>query len=153
MALERISEAFRVLLWEEVKRTGLSPIQIQILVFLQYHSKTPNTPSYLADEFNVTRATITDSVRMLLEKGTITKTTDPADARSYRVALTDEGRQIASATSSFSNELLAAVDGLQEANKVSLFESLYDIILSLSQKSVISVQRMCQNCRFFAKDP
>lgn len=30
--LERISEAFKVLLWEKAKALGLSPIQIQILI-------------------------------------------------------------------------------------------------------------------------
>jgi len=148
VALERISEAFRVLLWDEAKKTGLSPIQIQILIFLQYHPTTPNTPSYLADEFNVTRATITDSVRLLLEKGIITKTKDPADARSYQVALTSEGKRIAQSTSAFSSELLGAVGGLKEVTRSRLFDGLYEIIEALSQQSVISVQRMCKNCRF-----
>ncbi|MEO0333318.1 MAG: MarR family transcriptional regulator, partial [Bacteroidota bacterium] len=35
--LERISEAFKVLLWEKAKSLGLSPIQIQILIFIAYH--------------------------------------------------------------------------------------------------------------------
>ena len=34
VALERISEAFRVLLWNESKENSLSPIQIQILIFI-----------------------------------------------------------------------------------------------------------------------
>jgi hypothetical protein len=33
-SLERISEAFRVLLWNESKENSLSPIQIQILIFI-----------------------------------------------------------------------------------------------------------------------
>lgn len=37
-ALERISQAFRVLLWNESKELSLSPIQIQVLIFLLYHS-------------------------------------------------------------------------------------------------------------------
>jgi len=38
VALERISEAFRVLLWNESKENALSPIQIQILIFVYFHS-------------------------------------------------------------------------------------------------------------------
>jgi hypothetical protein len=38
VALERISEAFRVLLWNESKENSLSPIQIQILIFIYFHS-------------------------------------------------------------------------------------------------------------------
>jgi hypothetical protein len=32
-AMERISQAYRVLLWNESKELSLSPIQIQILIF------------------------------------------------------------------------------------------------------------------------
>ena len=35
--LERVSEVFKILLWEKAKRVGLSPIQIQILIFISFH--------------------------------------------------------------------------------------------------------------------
>jgi hypothetical protein len=54
VALERISEAFRVLLWNESKENALSPIQIQILIFLLFHSDEMCKVSYLAQEFNMT---------------------------------------------------------------------------------------------------
>ncbi|MEO6831625.1 MAG: MarR family transcriptional regulator, partial [Chitinophagaceae bacterium] len=38
VSLERISQAFRVLLWKESKEFSLSPIQIQVLIFLLHHS-------------------------------------------------------------------------------------------------------------------
>ena len=39
VGLERISEVFRTLLWAEAKKSGVSPIQIQILIFIAYHRK------------------------------------------------------------------------------------------------------------------
>ena len=68
VALERISEAFRVLLWNESKENSLSPIQIQILIFIYFHSTEKCKVGYLADEFNMTKATISDSVKVLLSK-------------------------------------------------------------------------------------
>ncbi len=35
--LERISEAYKSLLWEQAKVYGISPIQIQILLFITDH--------------------------------------------------------------------------------------------------------------------
>ena len=64
VALERISEAFRVLLWNESKENSLSPIQIQILIFIYFHSLAKCKVGYLADEFNMTKATISDSVKV-----------------------------------------------------------------------------------------
>lgn len=73
VALERVSEAFRVLLWNESKENSLSPIQIQILIFIHFHSLEKCKVGYLANEFNMTKATISDSVRVLLSKAFVTK--------------------------------------------------------------------------------
>ena len=37
--LERVSEVFKILLWENAKLVGLSPIQIQILIFVAFHKR------------------------------------------------------------------------------------------------------------------
>ena len=57
-ALERISNALRVLLWNESKENSLSPIQNQILIFLLFHREEYCTVSYLAEEFNITKARV-----------------------------------------------------------------------------------------------
>ena len=35
--LERLGEVFRTLLWQQSRETGLSRIQIQLLLFLAFH--------------------------------------------------------------------------------------------------------------------
>mgnify|MGYP001953763141 CR=1 FL=1 len=71
--LERISEAFKVLLWQKAKTIGLSPIQIQILIFINYHKIEFCNVSHLAKEFNVTKPTISDAVKVLVNKELIEK--------------------------------------------------------------------------------
>ncbi|KXK41291.1 MAG: transcriptional regulator [Bacteroidetes bacterium OLB11] len=83
VALERISEAFRVLLWNESKENSLSPIQIQILIFLYFHSLEKCKIGYLASEFNMTKATISDSVKVLFTKNLVTKEINHLDSRSF----------------------------------------------------------------------
>ena len=73
VALERISESFRVLLWNESKENSLSPIQIQLLIFIQFHAQEKCKVGYLADEFNMTKATISDAIKSLEQKELITK--------------------------------------------------------------------------------
>ncbi|MDW3195183.1 MAG: MarR family transcriptional regulator [Cytophagales bacterium] len=148
VALERIAEAFRVLLWQETKKTGLSPIQLQLLIFLLHHPEQTTTPSYLATEFNLTKATITDSLRMLLKKDLIVKHTDPSDARSYSIQLTTAGKTIGESATQFSNQLLGSLEGLSASSKGNLLEGLLHMIGQLNDQSVISLQRMCKNCRF-----
>nr|WP_305069745.1 MarR family winged helix-turn-helix transcriptional regulator [Flavobacterium covae] len=96
VALERISEAFRVLLWKESKENSLSPIQIQILIFICFHSEEKCKISYLAEEFNMTKATISDSVKILIAKGLLIKKVDFSDTRAFLLSLTEEGKRVAS---------------------------------------------------------
>ena len=46
--LERVSEVFKILLWEKAKLVGLSPIQIQILIFIAFHKQNLCNVSHLA---------------------------------------------------------------------------------------------------------
>src|SRR5690554_4599506 len=97
-SLERISQAFRVLLWKESKEYSLSPIQVQVLIFLLHHSDEKRKVSYLADEFNMTKATISDTVKTLENKGLSSKVHDLQDTRSYTIDLTTKGKEIAEKT-------------------------------------------------------
>ena len=71
VALERISEAFKVLLWDKAKEYGLSPIQIQILIFVAYHKQELCNVSHLANEFNITKPTVSDAIKALVNKNYI----------------------------------------------------------------------------------
>ena len=42
--LERLSQVFRILLWEKAKEHSLSPIQIQLMIFIQHHSQDKSSP-------------------------------------------------------------------------------------------------------------
>lgn len=149
VALERISEAFRVLLWEQSKINGLSPIQIQILTFLLFHDAAKGKISYLAAEFNMTKATISDSVKVLLHKGYVTKSADTADTRSFSLLLTEQGRTVAEQSSAFAQPVEDAVALLDVDNQTLLLQNLMLLIASLNKKGVISVQRMCFSCRHY----
>lgn len=148
-SLERVSQAFRVLLWNESKEFSLSPIQIQVLIFLLHHSDEKRKVSYLADEFNMTKATISDTVKTLMQKKLISKEYEPHDSRSYIIHLTDKGKGVAEKTSLFAKQIQVPIDKLHEADKENLLLSLLDIIHHLNKSGVITIQRMCFSCHFY----
>lgn len=147
-SLERISQAFRVLLWQESKTYALSPIQVQVLIFLLYHSSEKRKVSYLADEFNMTKATISDTVKVLEQKDLITKEHEPHDTRSYIIHLTEKGKTVAENTSLFTRELREPINKLHPDDKDTLLLSLLDIIRHLNKSGVITIQRMCMSCAY-----
>jgi len=149
-AMERISQAFRVLLWNESKELSLSPTQIQILIFLMFHSEEKRKVSYLAEEFNMTKATISDSIKVLEQKKFIRKEYEPHDTRSYIIYLTTKGLEIAKRTASFTNQIQEPIARLLAEDKENLLISLMSIIQHLNKTGVITIQRMCKTCVHFS---
>ena len=148
-SLERVSQAFRVLLWNESKEHSLSPIQVQVLIFLLYHSDQKRKVSYLADEFNMTKATISDTVKTLEQKLFIRKEYEQHDTRTYIKHLTEKGKEIAEQTSLFAKEIQIPIDKLHSTEKENLLLNLLDIIKHLNKSGVITIQRMCFTCHFY----
>lgn len=148
-SLERISQAFRVLLWNESKEFLLSPIQVQVLIFLLHHSDQKRKVSYLASEFNMTKATISDTIKTLEQKLLIKKEFEPHDTRSYIIQLTEKGKDFAEQTALFAKQIEVPIDQLQSKDKENLFLSLLDIIHYLNKSGIITIQRMCFTCRYY----
>lgn len=148
--LERLSHVFKTLLWEKAKQHGLSPIQIQLLIFIQYHSDEKNTVSYLAKEFSVTKPTVSDAIKVLEQKKLVTKFSDAADSRSYFLKLTDSGKKIVSESEDFANPLAQIVEGINETDKEILWGNISALIHKLNRQGIITVQRSCTNCAYFS---
>lgn len=152
VSLERISQAFRVLLWNESKDFSLSPIQIQVLIFLLHHSYEKRKISYLAEEFNMTKATLSDTIKTLNQKGLIDKEYQKHDNRSYVIHLSDKGKNIAEQTSHFSKQIQVPIDKQDLISQEKLLTSLMDIIQHLNKTGIITIQRMCSTCHFYKEN-
>jgi len=148
--LERLSQVFRILLWEKSKEHSLSPIQIQLMIFIQHHSQDKSTISYLAQEFNFTKPTISDAIKVLEQKQFIKKITDSTDTRSYTIQLTAKGKKIVSETENFANPLTDIIKKSTPADKLVLWDNITNLITQLNKLEVISIQRTCFNCKHYS---
>ncbi len=148
VGLERISEAFKMLLWEYAKIVGLSPIQIQLLLFVAYHSENLCKVSQLAKEFNVSKPTISDAIKSLENKALITKQSSPTDSRSYFIGLTKTGQTMVEATENFADPIKASLNVLDQESRNVLFDSLSKVIYELNKKGILTVQRTCHACQY-----
>ena len=151
VGLERISQAFKVLLWQKAKNLGLSPIQIQILIFVAYHEDKFNNVSSLAQEFNVTKPTISDAIRVLGKKELIIKDHSSSDNRSYSIMLSTAGRAVVLETEHFAAPLLGQLKHIDEEQQNNLFQTLSKLIYLLNQVGILTVQRTCFACKFYQK--
>ncbi len=152
-ALDRIAQAFRVLLWEKTKQHQLRPIQIQILIYLLYHADDEVTVGHLARHFNLTPATVSDAIKTLVRKSYVERRISGRDRRSAHLHLTDAGAALARTVATWADtvrELLARFD-FQERTVVMQF--LMRLIEMLQQQQLISLTRMCFTCKFLRSQP
>ena len=147
--LERVAESFRVLLWDHAKATGLSPIQIQLLLFMHYHSEEWCNVSALAKEFNMTKPTISDAVKMLNKKELVRKIPSPTDGRAYNMQLTAAGVEVVEQTAAFGQPIFQIISSFSQIEQQQFYRLLNKLIHQLNQAGVIQVQRSCRNCRFY----
>ncbi|MCU0423963.1 MAG: MarR family transcriptional regulator [Bacteroidia bacterium] len=147
--LERLSHVFRILLWDKAKEIGLSPIQIQLLIFIQTHVPPLTTVSYLALEFNVTKPTISDAIKVLEQKKLVKKTKDELDTRSYTIQLTAAGKKLVEHTQHYVQPLTSLIHSAHHADKILLWQQLTSLITQLNRMGIIAVQRTCYNCNHF----
>ena len=148
-SLERISQSFRVLLWQKNKEFALTPLQMQILLFLLTQSEEKRKVSYLAKEFNVTKATISDTIKTLEHKSLILKENEITDSRSYIINLSKKGNEIAEKASGFAKEIYNPITNLSRDDKNNFLLSLIKVIGHLNKTGVISVLRMCTTCSYY----
>lgn len=148
--LERLSQVFRILLWEKAKEYSLSPIQIQLMIFIRYHSQELSTISYLAQEFNFTKPTISDAIKVLELKKLIKKKSDNNDTRSYTIQLTAKGEKIVVETENFANPISEMISNSKQSDKLILWNNIATLITKLNRLEVICVQRTCFNCNHFS---
>lgn len=150
--LERISEVFKILLWEKAKLVGLSPIQIQILIFIAFHKQELCNVSHLAREFNVTKPTISDAIKVLDKKGMIVKDFTSVDNRSYTIQLSPLGKNMVSETNDFANPLKRQIDNFKQPDLEGVFKTLSELIYKLNRNGILTVQRTCFGCKFYKKN-
>ena len=150
--LERISEVYKTLLWEKAKVHGISPIQIQLLLFIANHKSELCNITQLSKEFDLTKPTVSDAVKVLHHKKLLDKDFSSSDSRSYLLFLTNVGQDLIKEIGGYADPLENILTDLGPQQLESLYGTLTDLIFKLNQKGIIQVQRTCMGCRFHQKN-
>jgi DNA-binding MarR family transcriptional regulator len=151
-ALERLGQAFRVLLREKAREHNLSPIGAQFLVYLLHHDVELRRVGQLAREFDLTPATVSDAVDSLEAKGLLDRERWPEDRRVITLRLSPEGELLAAELSSWANVVRESMDLYPPEDKEVVLRFLMRLIGSLQRAGIVTVARMCVTCRFFQPD-
>lgn len=135
--------------WASGENSGLTPTQGQILATLLARGGEGLSVSTLARELAVTQPTVSDAIAALHRKKLVTKSHCEADARVVLVTLTAAGTRAARSGAQWPDQLLAAIDVLDEHERGVFVRGLLKMIHALVEAGHIPVSRMCTSCVHF----
>lgn len=128
-ALSDVSQAVERQFANAADRRGLSATQARMLTILSVHGSM--RASDLADRLGLSVPTISDSVRVCVRKGLVTRELDTDDTRARKLSLTPAGRHEANATARWRPFVLGAVGTLSSAEQDAFLEGLVKIVAAL----------------------
>ena len=147
LGLSKLGLALKQQAWAQAHQAGLSPTQGQILAALALEG--PLSGSELAARLGITLPTVSDAVRVLVEKGALEKRPDPRHARASLLLLTPQGASAAKQVSEWPDFLAASVGELPAPEQEAVLGAVVKMIHSLQRKGHIPTSHMCVSCKFF----
>lgn len=148
-ALERLSEVVRNRAWDTGQELGLSPLHVQVLAFLATHHPHTRRASTLANEFHLSKATVSVALRKLEEVGFVEQVTSEADARAKELRLTTKGTRAGQVAAGHLNALLPPLAALPIADRDDLYTLLFQLLAGAQRSGLVKVDRMCPTCTHY----
>lgn len=147
--LYRIGQAVSQLLREKGQSHGLSPAQVQALLFLAYARTGIRTIGGLADRLGCTPATASGVADALERKGLAIRKPWPEDRRTVTLNLTQDGIAMVAQVDDSLVELENVVRKLPEAEQTTLLQAAGTIERGLAERGWVKIYGICRKCGYF----
>ncbi|RKG93187.1 MarR family winged helix-turn-helix transcriptional regulator [Corallococcus terminator] len=147
MGLHKIGLAMKQQAWQQANEAGLSATQGQILAALVANG--PLSGKELSERLGVTLPTISDSVRVLVEKALVTRSADPRHPRASLLAPTPKGASLGARARSWPEFMADAVADLAPDEQRAFFAGIVKMIRMLQEQGLIPINGMCVTCKHF----
>ena len=149
VALYRIGQAISIMLRRKGLVHGLSPAQVQALLFLRYARPGVRTIGWLAQRLGCTLATASGVANALERKGLVIREPWPLHRRTITLHLTSDGEALAQQVDDALDDLEAIVRELPEEEQAALLRATQAVVRRLAEEGHVVVYEMCWGCGFF----
>lgn len=149
VGLAKIGLAARHHAWRGAQGQNLTPTQGQILALLRAQPEVGLRLSAVASQLAVSQATVSESVRVLTEKGLVRKDRARDDGRAVALFLTPAGETAADQAAGWSDYLLSALDALNPDEQEAFLRGIVKLIRTLQVRGEIPLSGMCLTCNHF----
>lgn len=146
-ALEKIYEAYKFMLWQQAGSSGLTPLQIQVLLYIDQNSDA--RLSDIAYYLQLSKPTTSDTLKTLERKKLIYKETIAVDKRAQCIFLSEAGNLVVNKLKGYANPLLPVLSAIPYARQRKLYTGLLQVIEIMQKHGIAPDTRMCFSCKFY----
>jgi len=143
--IERLSSLIEGEKRKELSEYGLQPVHLDILLYLKRCNRFSDSPLAIADYLNLTKGTVSQSIKNLTQKEFIYKTNDAEDKRVVHLALSMSGEEIVTQLWP-PNNIAKALDSLASDKHESLQVGLVQLLKKCQQENSKKAFGQCKNC-------
>ena len=144
--LERLDNLLRAETWKAAAMHQLQPIQLQMLDYLNRCNRYSNTPAGVTAYFQLTKGTVSQSLKALEKRGLITRQPDLEDGRKVHMLVTDAGQELLDKI--FPLPFLQPVENDEETN-AEIVPALKNLLSTLQHQNNLESFGVCHTCRHF----
>lgn len=145
--LHKIGLALKQQTWQQANEEGLSPTQGQILATLVVNGSLTGTE--LSERLGVTLPTISESVRVLVDKKLVTKSPDPRHPRASLLSPTKRGAELGARARSWPEFMASAVADLSPPEQRAFYSGVMKMLRALQEQGLVPTSGMCVTCTHF----
>lgn len=148
--LTRIEAILQSETWKVAKQHRLQPIQLQMLDYLQRCNRYSNNPTAVRHYFQLTKGTVSQSLKALEAKGYIRREADSKDKRKVHFVVTEAGQTLWQEV--FPPSLLQATLAHREEIAEQSITALSNLLQAFQQQNQLETFGVCQTCQHFLRE-
>lgn len=149
-SVERLGELLKVGVRQALTPIGLQPVQLEVLNYLSACNKFSDTPMAVTEYLGQTKGTVSQTIKMLENKGMVIKVADKNDKRISHIVMTKLGHKVLEdnlPTTMFSN----ACNALPDDKKENIALALDDLLTAIVRSNKMKTFGACHTCRYNSK--
>ena len=148
--IERLGNLVRADVRAVCHTSGVRPVQLEALHYLTQCNRYSDTPQAVAEYLGLTKGTVSQTLKVLEEKGLLKKRSDPGDKRVVHLTPTASGRRLVERV--VPSDLLAmGVGRLSKSEQQATGEALRLLLRSVQKANSLRTFAPCHSCRFNQK--
>ncbi len=149
--LERVNNLIRVEIRAVGVKYGLQPVQIEALTYLTQCNRYSDTPQAVTEYLGLTKGTVSQSLKVLEQKGLIKKRKDSQDKRIVHLAPTGKGRKLFEQSFPIKS-LESSLEKINSVKAAQFEEALRSTLRSMQHHNNRNTFAACHTCRFNQKE-